>query len=335
MSLAVVTAASGNYVPMARVMAASLRRHHPEVPVLLGLSDRPEGILASREPFELVRLDELPLPVPECFLFRCTRLEAAVAIKPFVLERALDLGFDTSVYIDVDAMVLGGLSDLFGAAARHAITLVPHLLEPLTGDDRVERELNILQSGVFTGGLLGVSESEQGRAFLRWWQKHLAVGCRHSVTEGMHYDQRWLDLVPSYFEDVCIYDDPGVNVAHWNLPERNPATSRLFHFSGYDPGQPDVVTKYSNRLSLADIPVARPLFAQFGDAVLAAGWEDAQRRPYGFGSFDNGVPISDNARALHRDLGDGADRFGDPFRADGPASFYGWLGQDVLAVQVV
>lgn len=331
MSLAVVTAASGNYLPMARVMAASLRREHPEVPVLLALCDRPEGVVTSGEPFDLLRLDDLPLTAPEWFLFRHTRFEAAVAIKPFVLERALDLGFDTALYIDVDVMVFGGIWDLFAAAERHPITLVPHLLEPLTGGDRVERELNILQSGVFNGGLLGVSESESARSFLRWWQKHLAVSCRHSVAEGMHHDQRWLDLVPSYVENVCIYDDPGVNVAHWNLPERDPAACRLFHFSGYDPKSPDVLTKYSNRLSLNDVPRARPLFAQFGDAVLSAGWEDAQRRPYGFGSFDNGVPIPDKARALHRDLGDEAGRFGDPFCTDGVESFYNSLARDVLA----
>ena len=36
----------------------------------------------------------------------------------------------------------------------------------------------------------------------------------------MHYDQRWLDLVPALFDDVHIVRDPGCNVAYWNLPER-------------------------------------------------------------------------------------------------------------------
>ncbi len=333
MSLAVVTAASGNYVPMARVMAASLRRHHPDVPVLLGLSDR--GLHGSGEPFELVPLEELALPELERFLFRCTRLEAAVAIKPFVLERALALGYDAALYIDVDMTALGDLSALLTAAERHAITLVPHLLEPLTGADRVARELNILQSGVFNGGLVGVTNSETGRAFLRWWQRQLAVECRHSLAEGMHYDQRWLDLVPSYFEDVHLYDDPTVNVAHWNLPERDVATCRLFHFSGYDPDRPEVLTRYSSRLSLDDVPAVRPLFARFGAEVLAAGWVEAQLRPYAFGSFDNGVPIADAARAVHRDLGEEADRFGDPFRTDGPESFFHWLAGDLATARVV
>lgn len=320
MSLAVVAAASGNYVPMASVMAASLRRHHPEVPVLLGLVDRPEDVLAGDEPFELVRLEELALP--EHLLFRCTRLEAAIAIKPFVLERALDLGFDAALYVDVDMLVLGDLSALLAAAERHPITLVPHLLEPLAGNDRVARELNILQSGVYNGGLLGVADSETGRTFLGWWQKQLAADCRHALAEGMHYDQRWLDLVPSYFEDVHLYADPAIDVAHWNLPERDLATCRLFHFSGYDPGRPEVLTRYSSRLSLDDVPAAEPLFARFGADVLAAGWAEAQQRPYAFDSYDNGEPIPDSARALHRDLGDEADRFGDPFRTDGPDSFF-------------
>jgi hypothetical protein len=324
-SVAVVTAASGNYVPMARVMASSLQRHHPEVPVLLGLTDRAENLRAGREPFELVPLDELGVPRLEHLLFRCTRPEAAIAIKPFILERALDLGFDAVVYVDADVMVLGDLSGLLGAAELHAITLVPHLLEPLTGPDRVGRELNILQSGVFNGGVLGVKESEAGRAFLHWWQNQLVVDCRHAVEEGMHHDQRWLDLVPSYFEGVHLHDDPAIDVAHWNLPERDLAGCKLFHFSGFDPGRPEVLTRYSSRLTLDDVPAARPLFDRFGAAVLDAGWDEAQRRPYTFGSFDNGEPIADAVRVLHRELGEEADRFGDPYRTDGPDSFFHWL----------
>jgi len=319
---------------MARVMADSLRRQHPEVPVLLGLTDDPGCLRGAGYPLEVLPLDELGLPGIERFLFRCTRLEAAIAIKPFALERALDLGFDTAVYVDADVMVLGDISDLLRSAGHHAITLVPHLLEPLVGSDRVGRELNILQSGTFNGGVLSVTDSDTSRAFLRWWQSRVFADCRHSVEEGMHFDQRWLDLVPSYYEDVHVYDDPAINVAHWNLPERELGACRLFHFSGYDPDRAEVMTRYSSRLSLDDVPEARLLFARFRDAVLAAGWREAQRRPYAFGSFDNGVPIANTARALYRDLGDEADRFGDPF-STGAGSFFRWLVEDVALAPVV
>lgn len=325
MRTAVVTASAGNYLPMARVMAESFRRHHPDVPVFLGLSDEAEGRIGPQEPFELVPLDELSLPEPRRLLFAYERREAAIAIKPYVIERVLDLGLETVVYIDADVLVLRGLAGLLAAAQRGSITLLPHFLEPPTGSDRITRELNILQSGVFNGGVLGVSQSGEARAFLSWWQRRVVLDCRHAVAEGLHYDQRWLDLVPSYFEDVHVYDDPTVNVAHWNLPERDLATCRLFHFSGYDPDRPDVLTRYSDRLSFADVPQIEPLFTRYRDAVLAAGWEEERDRPYRHGRFDNGVPIPSTARAAYRELGEEADCFGNPFATESPDSFFRWL----------
>jgi hypothetical protein len=322
---AVVTAAAGNYVPMARVMAESLTRHHPDVPILLALSDEPGGGIRSDEPFELLPFDLRSRSVRRRLLFAYERREASIALKPYALESALDLGFEAVLYVDADVLVLRSIAHLLAAAQKNAITLVPHLLGPLEGPDRAARELTILQSGTFNGGVIGVRESREAREFLAWWQKRVTIDCRHATSDGLHYDQRWLDLVPSYFDDVQVYDDATVNVAHWNLPERDLSTCRLFHFSGYDPDRADVLTRYSHRLSFEDVPQAVPLFARYRNAVLAAGWREERDRPYACGRFDNGVPIPNAARVAYRHLGDAAERFGDPFATGGAGSFYGWL----------
>lgn len=279
--LAVATAARKNYVPFVRVLARSLAVHHADVPLFLGLSDEVEDRFdPSAEPFELLSIAELSIPDRDGFLTRYDRQEAAIAVKPYLLQSVLDLGVETVVYIDVDALVLEELSGLFEAAAAHAITLLPHLLEPLEGPDRVDRELNILQSGVFNGGVLGVRDCAEGRRFLAWWQARLHEHCRHSIADGLHYDQRWLDLVPAYFEDVHVFRDPAVNIAHWNLPERDPTSGRLFHFSGFVPDRPNMVTRYSNRLAMNDRGVPAALFARYHRALLDAGWDDARDWPY-------------------------------------------------------
>jgi hypothetical protein len=36
----------------------------------------------------------------------------------------------------------------------------------------------------------------------------------------MHYEQRWLDLVPALFGDVYVLLDPAYHVGHWNLRDR-------------------------------------------------------------------------------------------------------------------
>ena len=82
---------------------------------------------------------------------------------------------------------------------------------------------------------------------------------------------------------------------------------------------------FERRLSFSDVPEVEPIFHRFREAVLSAGWREAQARPYGYGRFDNGVAITDAARASYRDLGVAAGRFGDPFRTEGAESFFHWL----------
>ena len=111
----------------------------------------------------------------------------------------------------------------------------------------------------------------------------MSGNCRHDVAEGLHYDQRWLDLVPAYFDDVHVFRDPAVNVAHWNLPDRDLSTCLLFHFSGYDPDRPEVVTRYADRLQMSDLGQAEQLFTRYCRALLDAGWNDARDWPYAYG----------------------------------------------------
>jgi hypothetical protein len=155
----------------------------------------------------------------------------------------------------------------------------------------------------------------------------------------MHFDQRWLDLVPTLFEGVGITRDPGANVAYWNLAEREVAIEdgqvrvgrrpgRFFHFSGFDPERPATVTRYSSRPTLAEVGDAAVLFRRYADLVVDAGWPAAKSRPYAYDRFVDGTPIPEVARRLYGELCESAVRFGDPF-STGESSFCSWLGQPV------
>jgi len=108
----------------------------------------------------------------------------------------------------------------------------------------------------------------------------------------------------------------------------NGAPCRLFHFSGYEPWSPGRVTRYSDRVSMGDLGAAAGVFARYGDLLREEGVESTRHLPYRYAEFDNGVPLPAIARAMHRALGDTAQRFGDPF-ATGSGSFFEWLGQPV------
>ncbi|MBC7933634.1 MAG: glycosyltransferase [Rubrivivax sp.] len=293
--VAVATIVAKNYLSHARVLADSFLRHHPEVPFFVLLADEIDGYFdPAGEPFHMLRLEDVGIPDLTRFCLRKDLKGVASAAKPYLLGRLFDEGFADAIFLDPDILVLQDLAPLFSHVSRHAVVVVPHLLAPLEGDGRAERELNVLQSGVYNAGLVGVSDKPGARAFLKWWQERVLEHCRHDVPRGMHYDQRWLDLAPIFFEDVFILREPVYNVAHWNLPERNLLVRgdevlldghpcRLFHFSGYDPDRPDEVTRYNARLDMANIGSTVELFRRYLALLEKAGYRETKRWPYAYG----------------------------------------------------
>ena len=338
--LAVGTVVAKNYLPFARVLATSFRERHPTIPFFVVLVDEVDGHFDPvREPFSMLSLRDLNIPQLDRFCFHYSRQPLIVATKPFLLDHLLNQGFSSVIFLDADILILGELDPLFAVAQEHSIVLTPHLLAPLSAPGREARELNILLSGTYNGGFIGVSESGSTRSFLAWWQDRVYEHCCHAVAAGMHYDQRWLDLVPVYFEDVHILRDPTYNVAYWGLPERNvhvpenllPVDTqpcRFFHFSGFDPEQPPAVTRYSPRLTMGNVGPAVSLFDHYAKLLNAAGYPQAKTWPYAYNYFDNGVRIPRVARQLYQTLS-ARTRFGDPRRTDASESYFNWLNEPV------
>jgi hypothetical protein len=233
------------------------------------------------------------------------------------------------IFFKQEGLVTGDHAPVFELLERHPIVLTPHLLEPLVGSDAPGRELNILQSGVFNIGMLGVSESPTSHRFLEWWKDRVYDHCRHAVAEGMHYEQRWIDLAPALFEGVLVLRDPGGNVGHWNLPERSGVAGRLFRFSGFDPDDPAWPTRHSRRVSMEEIGPAAAMFARYASMLDDAGYQTTRHWPYAFASFDNGVPIPDVARQIYLTLGDAVEELGDPFRTAERSSYFHWLNRSI------
>jgi hypothetical protein len=314
------------------VLARSFRTHHPDIPFYVLLADEADGYFEpEREPFHVIPLSNLAIPDLARFRFLYAQQPLSYAVTPFLLEHLLDRGFGEVLFIKQESLVLGDHSAIVDLLERHPIVITPHLLAPLAGPDRVARELNILQSGIFNVGLLAVAGRDTARRFLRWWQDRVYLHCHHAVPEGMHYEQRWLDFVPVFFEGAHILRDSAFNVGHWNLPERSieiredavlvdGRPGRLCRFSGYDPDVPHAPTRYSARLTWENLGPARALFERYGRALEEEGYAQTKHWPYAYGAFDNGVKIPDVVRLLYRQASTSVERFGDPRRAAMPST---------------
>lgn len=280
--MAFATIIAKNYLSHARVLARSLEEIHPEIPFFVLLTDEIHGTFDPREePFDFISLSTVGFPVSPA---NYGRQQLAVMLKPYVLGFLLDQGFDSAVFLDPDILVLNRLDSLLDQVRQHPLTLTPHLLQPPRGDKAVEIELNFLLTGTLNGGFIGVSNCATAFDFLSWWRERMHAHCRHDLAQGVYYDQRWLDLAPTLFEGVCIVRDPEFNIAYWNLAERNvrldgeqvPAAGKpcgFFHFSGFEPENLPLVTRYNQSLTLDDIGSAAVLFQRYASLLKEEGYE--------------------------------------------------------------
>ncbi len=340
MPLDACTIVSKNYLPFARVLARSFHEQNPEGRFFVLLYDRnDEHIDVSREPFELLEVEQLDIPELRGFLFKYTVLEGNTAAKPYFLEYLFEQhNCERLLYLDPDIWVMNSLADLDQLLQEHLVVLTPHLDQPI--DDAAHPgEQSILQSGTYNLGFVGLRRDPETLRLLHWWQARLWDQCVVAIDEGLFVDQKWMDLSPGLFDGVHVLRDPGYNVAYWNLHGRtvtiedgavlaNQRPLVFFHFSGIEPHALKRVSKHQDRFTLDRIGQAADLYRSYSERLMDEGFDDCRAWPFAFATFDNGVRVPAAARRLYLSL-NAADRakFGDPFAAGDPASFFHWLNQ--------
>jgi len=309
MRTAVCSVISPNYRAAARVLMSSVRTHEPEwdrfVLVVGG-----ETTSSGDEPFEAMAIDAIGLPELADFTFRYTLLELDTAVKPWLIAHLFARGYDQVVYLDPDIVVYSRLAELDGVG-QPFITLTPHLTTPVESDGYA-RERGILIAGAWNLGFIAVTRDPQLDAFLTWWKRRLERECVVEPEQGLFCDQKWIDLVPGLFDRVLPLRHDGYNVAYWNLAQRpvtrdgagafvvNGQPLRFFHFSGFDPSLPSVVSRHDTSQHVAASGDAAQLFDGYAAALKAAGSESFRHARYFYGTFNDGSPISAPVRVAYR-----------------------------------
>lgn len=330
---AAFTIIANNYLPFARVLTKSLRDQAPDLLRIVILVDKPQGHWdPALEDFHVVLSEDLGIPDSNWFHFKYTVLELSTAVKPYAAQHIFEhYSVDRLLYFDPDINIYCRPDDLLTSLNSYSIVLTPHLTAPID-DDRRPGDLDILRSGSYNLGFIGLRRNEETMRFLRWWQEKLFDHCVVDLAKGLFVDQRWIDLVPGMFAGVGILRNPGLNVAYWNIANRkitrtpsgflvNGEPLCFFHFSGFDPDNPHAFSKHQDRFSLDDLGDASELALDYSRRLFDSGYSQCKRWPYAFGFFSNGLPIPDMGRAAHHEAPELISQVSDPFSAEGFRAF--------------
>ncbi|MCS7299818.1 MAG: glycosyl transferase [Spirochaetia bacterium] len=332
----IFTSIAANYLPKARVLAKSLKKFHPEFKLYLVIDKIPEWFELKSEPFDdFILYQDLNIPNFKSWIFKYSLLEMCTAVKPYVFLHLFQNDPSAVLYFDPDIVVFSRLDDLIEYFNEFSILLTPHQTEPETIHDAIiDNEICSLNYGIFNLGFIGVKNDSEGKKFAHWWADRLDRFCYAELNKGLWVDQKWINLVPCFFEKIKIIRSPRFNVAPWNLTTRklygnfekgffvDDKPLGFYHFTGFDSKAHEImVLKYAG-----DNEAVKELIKWY---KLQIKDDKAANLPFAYAhyqNFENGEPIQLVHRIIYRMRRDLQEIYSDPFKViPNGKCFYNWF----------
>ena len=309
----VFTSICMNYLPKALVLGQSLKTTNPNIKFYIVLlekaipNDWPE--IASSYVDQVILAKDLGWKDFDKYIFKHSIVEAATSVKGQALIYMLENIDNKVIYIDPDIKVYHSLNELEKLLDSNSILLTPHLTIPERNKIDIDNnELCALQHGVYNLGFLGVKNDLEGMSFAKWWNSRLNLYCYDDIPRGIFTDQRWIDLVPAYF-NVKIIKNPGYNMAPWNLSTRHLSIINkkvlvndryelvFFHYSGFDSGANETVFNYYVK---DKENIIYKLRNEYINEMNEFGQKTFGKHDWSYGIYENGEKINTEIRLLYR-----------------------------------
>ncbi|MES2895131.1 MAG: hypothetical protein V4759_03805 [Pseudomonadota bacterium] len=292
----IFTIVSRNYAAQAASLMESLAVAEPAAARVVVTTDGPIAFADSK-----IRVIDAATLVPDygvmCAYYDA--LELNTAVKPHAFRALLaEEGVTSGAYLDPDIWVYRPLDEVREALAAAPLVLTPHMTRPLAGEANPNDHV-ILTSGAYNLGFMAARAEPQIDALLTWWAEKCRFDCRVDAAAGLFTDQKWMDLAPGLVSDLALLRTPTLNLAYWNLEGRELARKAgvwtvegqplgFFHFSGFDPAHPGLLSKHQDRIAVAAGSPLAALLADYAAVLMRNGHEQATQVPYGHRAFPSG-----------------------------------------------
>ena len=296
----IFTIVSRNYAAQAATLMESLSVAEPKARRVVVATDGP--IPALERFAEVIDARALDVPYAAMSVYY-DALELNTAVKPSVFRHFLTTpGVTSATYLDPDIFVFRPLDRVRQGLANAQLVLTPHLTQPMLGS-AVPNDHAILRSGSYNLGFCSARAEPRTVDLMAWWADRCEFDCRVALSEGLFTDQRWMDLAPGFVDSLDVVREPVLNLAYWNLEGRTLARGaggwtvdgqplQFFHYSGFDPSRPDVLSKHQDRVRVTPASPLADLLQDYAAAMLRNGHETSRATPYAHLKFPSGRPVT-------------------------------------------
>lgn len=301
----ITTVVTSNHLPRARVLFNSVKKHYPHAKFIVCLVER--NLDASNDLYigfdDVVLVKDLHKGNFAQLIFKYDQMEACCYAKAPLFNYAFNKYPDEQhvLFLDSDTEIFAPLDDLAERFERSSIILSPqHLKQGAEYDD--------FYNGVYNAGLIGVSRTQSGIAFVNWWTKRLERHACFTPYNTLFAEQKWLNLVPSFFEGVEIIKHPGYNIAGWNYGEQHFTRSDdgrylvngeplyVMHFHAISEREKELIKSHFQ----TEYPIINELIKDYAFKLDAAARHQSDHIPWSYNFFRSGNYINTKSREVYR-----------------------------------
>ena len=329
------TIALTNQLPQARVLAASFKQHHPGCRFAILLLDAHSNDAAVAGDWDVIswtaagfRPDEArQLPM----LYDAARLIGLA--KPLVLRSLLATDTNGVIYIDVESEIYAPFEGLDALLETHPAVMPPAPQSQRPEDPNVDSSAQVVPLPL-------VAVRAGAVPFLSSWSASERLRMGLAPVPG--------ETAPRSVGEPYLQRDIGWSLGFWNVGGHkltresdrysvDAAPLRCFHFCGYEPHKPHLLSRpqgLNPRVLLSEAPTLAELCEEHRQKLVEAGWDASVPSQSRLDFLPGGVRIDELMRSLYRAA---LSRFQrstgpepqSPFGPGGEGAFLGWLNQNV------
>lgn len=294
----------------------SFLKHNPSLNFFIFLADKIDGV---EDVDGVVALDKSWIPDWVNMAFKYDVIEFNTSIKPFCFGKLFKEGYEKVIYLDPDIYVTRPLDYIYECLNNKSVVLTPHYCDIEEHFDGAVSEETFNKVGIYNLGFCALKNDKVGQEIAKWWQNRLQYKCYSQSSEGLFVDQKWMDYIPGFFPDAtCVSSHHGMNVAIWNLHERelyiddrqgymirrkktgDEFPLLFFHFSGFDPFETTIINRRHPQFNVTTYPSFKPIIEEYRERVYANGYDRFSKMTYGFNHYFDGSVITPLQRRMFR-----------------------------------